>query len=340
MWDEQECCPGCGLPVLVSLHKSGDVGGLDARGFVVSDVACRQCGYNVRGLPRDGRCPECAAPISLSLREDYLCYAEPTYVARVARGVGWVVRAANLIIGMLLALLGLLILSLLVPWCAGLPGDLLDPLFVAGALAAAVLFLGGLWFATTRDPRHVDAGGGEAGRRAARLALIALPPGFALLLVMTHRGLPPAARTALVPVMLASWILTVVGVRGYFRHLEALARRIPSSRLAIPAAGLARNLPRALGALVVIYGTMFAIAAIEWLTGWNLMPLAAWPRPRGLAGFLGSLWRIVTGCGGTVALIALVFLTVRAERFHRALRNPLKQQADLARRHWEASAGE
>jgi predicted RNA-binding Zn-ribbon protein involved in translation (DUF1610 family) len=35
--------------------------------FVAADVACRGCGYNLRGLPATGRCPECGRPILRTL---------------------------------------------------------------------------------------------------------------------------------------------------------------------------------------------------------------------------------------------------------------------------------
>ena len=32
-----------------------------ANTFISHDVPCHRCAYNLRGLPRDGRCPECGA---------------------------------------------------------------------------------------------------------------------------------------------------------------------------------------------------------------------------------------------------------------------------------------
>jgi hypothetical protein len=39
---------------------------------ISSDWKCVRCGYNLRGLSRTGRCPECNTPIPRSLRERYL----------------------------------------------------------------------------------------------------------------------------------------------------------------------------------------------------------------------------------------------------------------------------
>ena len=40
---------------------------LDASGTIAADVPCIQCGYNLRGLDFEGRCPECDQPISASV---------------------------------------------------------------------------------------------------------------------------------------------------------------------------------------------------------------------------------------------------------------------------------
>jgi hypothetical protein len=46
------------------------------------------CGYNLRGLPADGRCPECAHPIAASLAHQ-LRAADPLWLAAIIAGCGW-----------------------------------------------------------------------------------------------------------------------------------------------------------------------------------------------------------------------------------------------------------
>jgi hypothetical protein len=36
----------------------------DEAGVIVVDTSCRRCGYNLRGLHRDGRCPECGTAMA------------------------------------------------------------------------------------------------------------------------------------------------------------------------------------------------------------------------------------------------------------------------------------
>ena len=62
---------------------------LDERGQVACDVACLQCGYDLRMQHVDGACPECGTPVRVSLRRDRLDDSDPDYLKRLSRGAGW-----------------------------------------------------------------------------------------------------------------------------------------------------------------------------------------------------------------------------------------------------------
>lgn len=62
---------------------------LDAEGRVTIDAPCARCGYNLRGLMCDGRCPECAAPVEHSLCGDELIHASPEWIDTLARGAAF-----------------------------------------------------------------------------------------------------------------------------------------------------------------------------------------------------------------------------------------------------------
>jgi hypothetical protein len=49
-------------------------------------MACAQCGYNLRGLDPQGRCPECGFLIANSAKSNLLDYAEPHWLERLAHG--------------------------------------------------------------------------------------------------------------------------------------------------------------------------------------------------------------------------------------------------------------
>lgn len=53
----------------------------------LGDLPCAGCGYNLRGLTRDGRCPECGAPVADSLLRGPMAACDPAWVRRVATGV-------------------------------------------------------------------------------------------------------------------------------------------------------------------------------------------------------------------------------------------------------------
>jgi len=50
------------------------------------DTQCVSCGYNVRGLAPDHRCPECGIPVGASLRGELLQFADPRWVSRLHLG--------------------------------------------------------------------------------------------------------------------------------------------------------------------------------------------------------------------------------------------------------------
>jgi hypothetical protein len=56
---------------------------------VQADLACVNCGYNLRTLSAGGLCPECAAPVIDSLRRSNLNVADAGWLRRVGRGLGW-----------------------------------------------------------------------------------------------------------------------------------------------------------------------------------------------------------------------------------------------------------
>jgi hypothetical protein len=75
---------------------------------VEENLPCLRCGYNLRTLSPDSRCPECSTPIALSRDPSLLRYADPawTYGLRVALGL--MIFSASIQVAYLLAVLLLL----------------------------------------------------------------------------------------------------------------------------------------------------------------------------------------------------------------------------------------
>lgn len=65
---------------------------------IAEDVACRRCGYNVRGLSPSGKCPECGTPIGYRRtrrRDDVITDAPVSYLKLLALGT-WLLAVGGI----------------------------------------------------------------------------------------------------------------------------------------------------------------------------------------------------------------------------------------------------
>ena len=60
------------------------------------NVICLRCGYNLRTLSTDARCPECATPISSSLDQTLLRYQDPSWTSILALAMGLLLLSTSL----------------------------------------------------------------------------------------------------------------------------------------------------------------------------------------------------------------------------------------------------
>lgn len=56
-------------------------------GFIQTDVVCAACRYNLRGQPREGRCPECGAPVMEAFRFGQLTFCDGNWLRHVRSGL-------------------------------------------------------------------------------------------------------------------------------------------------------------------------------------------------------------------------------------------------------------
>lgn len=104
------------------------------------DTACLHCGYNLRGLRADGRCPECGSPIGRSVLGNYLRCSDVSWLQTIARGTTiklWGI-GLSIALGFMVGIMSAI----------GLPEALVLPALIAGGLT-----LWGAWLITTREPR-------------------------------------------------------------------------------------------------------------------------------------------------------------------------------------------
>lgn len=202
---------------------------LDAASCIDQDIDCRRCGYNLRGLSTDGRCPECGNAVGRSIRGDFLRFCDPEWVEKLASGMNWIV--ASIVIGIIGGILAAFVGGgFAVAMTAG--GGSINPIgFVIGGvlmqLAVGAVGLIGYWKVTTPDPGRPEAETGVNARQLVRgaqtIAYVAAPLQFALEQLAAIAGMVVAT---------IQGIVGLVGTVAVFVYGRQLALRIPDDRLA------------------------------------------------------------------------------------------------------------
>ncbi len=202
---------------------------------------CVRCGYNLRGVPADGNCPECGLGIARSLAlGQQLRESRPAWIA-------WLAWAARL----LFAAGALLLLTPFAIPAWDLVAGMIDPgansslrhLGESAAigtlfLLAAVAHLVGSWLLTRRENPHVAAASSRGLHWALRLCSLAtiVAPLLWLWVAGYYAGLPlPRGSWALTRLLqqLCGWIACVYAACPLMQFvlLRRLAARVLNRRL-------------------------------------------------------------------------------------------------------------
>jgi hypothetical protein len=247
--------------------------------FVTEDMLCVHCGYNVRGLPVDGRCPECGTPVSWSLRGDLLRHADPEWLDRLR--LGTVLKLWNIVLGIGLGIVGAILVSV------GVPQWMLLPLGVLGG----VLGLCASFAITTQEPRISLQEDTVTLRKVVRV--------FAVLAFLGTVSREAAEGIALGPgPQIAATLLQVAGVVAWVGELvyfRRFARRIPDESLARQTGVVLWASSIGLG-LMLVFGV--AVALITGAAGATGTTTA--PSPGGMTLLVGPI------C--VVSVLAVVFM--------------------------------
>ncbi|MBL0869363.1 MAG: hypothetical protein IBJ18_02170 [Phycisphaerales bacterium] len=129
-----------------------------------NDQPCIKCSYNLRGLPIAGTCPECGSLVSDSLRGFNLRFAAPEYLAKVNRGLSFVLNS-------ILAIVIITVLTIAVTIAtAGRQSELVLLLQFAQILTTAT-GLAGYWWYTEPDPGYTGIEKPNSARQIVRIAV-------------------------------------------------------------------------------------------------------------------------------------------------------------------------
>jgi hypothetical protein len=184
-----------------------------AMGQVSEDLPCLKCGYNLRGLPLDGRCPECGTAIGRSTYGNALRFSEPAWVRQLAGGARWILWGNLYVVAAAflaqIALLGGMSYAT-TSWSIMIPG---------------LVWLVGCWKLTTPDPAE-QVPGRIGARGVARWTAVAsqlvIPIG-----AVAEKRFPQLSLL----IWAAWWAVALVAMVALLHHCRQLTLRIPSPGL-------------------------------------------------------------------------------------------------------------
>lgn len=198
---------------------------LDEQGHVLIDLNCLSCGYNLRGLSPDGRCPECGIAVGKSAYGDLLGYCEPTWVESLASGMNWIVAyLAMTIIG----LVGMFFLGVALQ-----PGQSdASMMILVFAGGVGLIEIVGYWKLTTPEPSRLSEPTVLSPPTVARYGRItALVVGLAALAVLLNSTSKDSTRLGLVAYLVGE-MAGIAALVALLMHVSTLAARVPDERLA------------------------------------------------------------------------------------------------------------
>lgn len=211
---------------------------LDQDGRLAEDVACRHCGYNLRGLELAGRCPECEMAIEKTLHAFLLRFCDPVWLGRLRSGL-------TLLIAMIFAGLGVgFIFGLTFILLIGGTGEtslLLVSAFFLLFAGIGCMQLIAYWRITSPEPSPLHEENPLSARRIARVGLIlstasgllafAFDPDTYSMGTMEMADAPVQAGFAW-SLYLLSTVLGLIGLFALFVYARSIALRFPADNLA------------------------------------------------------------------------------------------------------------
>lgn len=232
---------------------------------------CVKCGYDLRGLPLTGVCPECGSPVEDSLRGLVLQFASAQYRGKLKRGLSLILNGILLQIGLMVLGFGVVL---------AFPGSRMVMLGLSAAgLGVTVMLMLGYWLFTEPDPGYTGIEKPKSARQVARIAVAVQAVIQVVQLVMsmaddavgavsgTSGGftLVSAVSGLLTLAALAAWATQFFAVMLYTRWLGS---RVPDAHVASKSKTYMWLLPvlTTLGILLLGFGPLIAL-----ILYWNLL---------------------------------------------------------------------
>ncbi len=240
---------------------------------VEAGIGCRRCGYELRGLPAGGRCPECGTLVARSLHGDLLRYSDERYLAALHRGVVLILAAvaAQLVLAVLSIVAGISM-----AWAPAAAASL--PLLASfAATTVSLVLLLGWWLFSAPDPAFAGTDRGTTARGVVRAtvaaeALLAAVGAAADAWSTTAIGRPMGAMVMAVGA--AQLMASAVRFFASMLYLRWLAPRLPNAQVDARAKRLMWLGPvlYTVGALVCI-GPLIAVVLYWNMLNWVRLDL-------------------------------------------------------------------
>jgi hypothetical protein len=274
------------------------------------DLHCARCGYNLRGLAVDEKCPECGTPVDYSLRGELLRYADRRWAKQVLRGLQWTMASRRAIVILFIVIITIALVGLLV-----IPQGVDTPIesafettidIIRGIMSLMPIGIAyGLWLASTPEPREGAAT--PASTAVTRAVSILLVPAFGLwtlaLSGWTPFGFSAVARYA---IAMACFVIVWLHFHVVLHQVQTLERRCGG----MSAARLQHIIAFRKAAL--LFPTL--LLAFQWVGPIRWLETGAWTPPTKPFDYIlmGLGWLIITGLLTTTMKLMRAELSVPA----------------------------
>jgi len=205
--------------------------------LATTDLPCLNCGYNLRGLTEDGRCPECGTPVERSLHGNLLIYSAADYLRTMHLGLVVIIAsviasvAVSIVFIALTILFGAFAASQNAPASAATAVTMTEVAATLFASAIGLVTLVGWWMFSAPDPAII---GQETGSRARVIVrtTVAISAAATILQAVFETAsastVNPAVHVAVVGTTAASLIAGIVKFFAAMLYIRWLAPRLPS----------------------------------------------------------------------------------------------------------------